>query len=401
MIDLRTVVLVAGLGLGSAVCAQEPGTPPQAAGQEAQRGSERWIRDLGSESYRTRLQAEKELRKLGDKALPDLKKAAEESEDHEVQWRARRLIRQIEGGDQGLQQRQGRVRDEAGQQPRLQWWGDRQGLPDPIRRQFDQLFREMEQQFGLDIPRARFFQDDFFQDLDEQMKAGTSRSQGMSVQIGPDGAVRVEVKEADESGKVETKVYEAPDLQTFEQQYPGVLGKNGLGFGLRAWPLDGPPALRDLLAPRMERLQRRNQPGFDVGMEPEAEAAAPPEGKRLGAIVRPEIPAGVREYLELEDGVGLMIEGVQPGSLAEAVGLRQGDIVVRIAGRPVGGTQDVQEALGGVEVGASVEVRFLRKGVEKVATAPKPEAKTAPAEPPHGKAERLQRRDAGAGDGIR
>jgi len=408
MNQLRAVVMVAGLGFGGALLAQEPARPPapqpEASAPGTAQGADRWIRDLGSESYRTRLQAEKELRQLGAKALPQLKDAAAESQDHEVQWRARRLVRQIESGEQGLQQRH---RDDAGGQPQVRLWGGDQQFSPSMRRQFEDLFREMEQQFGLDIPRARFFHDDFFKDLQEQMQAGGAKSQGMSLQIGPDGAVRAEVKETDENGKVETKVYEAPDMQTFQQQYPDVLGKGGLGFGLHVWPQND-RAFRSLLLPqhsvpfvRMDPLRVDSDSDIDVG--PMQAAEAPPEGKRLGIIVRPEIPAELREHLELEDGVGLMVQEVQSGTLAETLGLRQGDIVVRIAGRQIRGTQDVQEALGGVEAGAQIEVHFLRKGVEQSATVTKPEpkAESKDVEAQPKKAKVLQRRKASPDDSIR
>ena len=410
MNQLRAVVMVAGLGFGGALLAQEPAKPPapqpEASAPEAAQGADRWIRDLGSESYRARLQAEKELRQLGAKALPQLKEAAAEAQDHEVQWRARRLVRQIESGEQGLQQRH---RDETGgQQQQKQWrlWGDQQTSPS-MRRQFEELFREMEQQFGLDIPRARFFHDDFFKDLQDQMQADGARGHGMSLQIGPDGAVRAEVKETDENGKVETKVYEAPDMETFQQQYPDVLGKGGLNFGLHAWPQDG-RAFRSLLVPqhrvpfiRMDPLRVDTDVDIDVGSAEAAEA--PPEGKRLGIIVRPEIPAELREHLEIEEGVGLMVQEVQSGTLAETLGLRQGDIVVRIADRQIRETKDVQEAIGGVEAGAQVEVHFLRKGVEQSAkaTKPEPKAESKDAEAQPKKANVLQRRKASSEDSIR
>ena len=111
--------------------------------------------------------------------------------------------------------------------------------------------------------------------------------------------------------------------------------------------------------------------------EPDAGSGAlepvpPPDGRRLGVFVRPEIPADVRQYLELEDGTGLMVESVQQGSLAATIGLQGGDIVVKVGSRTIGTTADVQEALAAIDVGQPVEVQFVRKGVAKSASAPKP-----------------------------
>ena len=120
-------------------------------------------------------------------------------------------------------------------------------------------------------------------------------------------------------------------------------------------------------------------------------AAVPPSDQRLGVVIRPEIAADLREHLGLEEGVGLMVESVQPGTLAETLGLQRGDIVVRIGSQAIGSAADVQKALGAIEPKAAVEVRFLRKGVENTATADKqaPENKPAPDSKP---AERLERR---------
>lgn len=402
--------LVAGLVVGANLMAQDPqgkadpqGKPDQEPKVEAKAGKpaksrEQWIRDLGSESFRVRLDAEKALRAMGKEAVPDLQKAAEQSADNEVQWRARRLVRQIEGGEQGgLQQRDGN--DHAPDAPQVarpqrpgRWFGATpQGMPDDIRSEFDQMFEQMERSFGLDIPRARFFQDDFFQDLQNQLKAGHGQSHGMSMSIGPDGAVHVEVQQKNEKGEVETKTYDAPDMESFQKQYPGVLQQNGLGGGMQFWIGGQSPRLlpglqvdpgQGLGQGLRSRIKSRLQPAPAAPADPTAPAdQSPPDGKRLGVYVRPEIPADVREYLGLDEGVGLMVESVQPGSLAQSLGLQRGDIVTKVAGKAIGSTEDVQQALGGVETGKPVEVVFVRKGLEKQASANKPAAAQAEESP--------------------
>lgn len=401
---------LAALTLGFALTAQEPAPPaagqppansPEAAEAPAQtkeqKTKEQWIRDLGSDSYRERLAAEQALRAMGQDALPALRKAAADAQDSEVQWRARRLVRQIENGASGTLQQRGKAAPGAPDtQPAVPGrrlpGGPGAGLPDGVREQFEGLFRQMERDFGLDIPRGRFFADDFFQDLQDQLQSGVGRSQGMSMQIGPDGAVKVEVQQKNEKGEVETKVYEAPDLESFHEQYPGVLQQNGLGGGMQLW-LGGnsfgpggtlrrvlPQGLPTDPAPRGARALQRAPRGLGAAPAPDEpdggssalEPVPPPDGKRLGVFVRPEIPADLREYLELEEGTGLMVESVQAGSLAATVGLQGGDIVVKVGGRTIGTTADVQEALAAIEVGQPVEVQFVRKGVAKSASAPKP-----------------------------
>ena len=371
--------------------AQDPApekAPPSA--QEPQQRAEDAVKQLGSETFRDRQQAEKALRQLGKDALPELRKAAEESKDAEVQWRARRLIRQLEeGADTGLAPR------DAGAAPRsvdrdgpIAPRGARPsfpGVPEDMQRRFDELFRSLEQDFGMDIPRARFFDDSFFQDLQhqvddmqqqlQQQSFGEGRS--MSMQMGPDG-VRVEVKTKNDKGEEETKVYEAPDLETFREKHPGVLDGSGIGGGFtftlpnggfRGFA-QGMPQFRGLapraLAPDMAQLAPTD--------------VLPPAHKRLGVTVRNEVSQDLLEHLGLEGA--LCVDGVQPGTLAESLSLRAGDLVVRIAGKSIASTADVQEALGSVEAGAEVEVVVYRKGIETTLRAKKPEPKAEDAASP-------------------
>lgn len=409
--------------------AQEP-SPERAqdpkAGAEAAPSAEELIAQLGDASFRTRTKAERALRSMGKDALPALRRAAADDSDAEVQWRARRLVRQIEQGDEGgLVPRPDRGRPGEGDAPRggvrtAPWRQERGATPfDDVQRRFDEVFRGLERDFGMDIPRGRFFEDGFFQDLENQMREMQQRmqqmqngiggrGQSMSMQIGPEG-VRVEQRVKNEKGEDEVKVYEAPDLQTFREKYPGVLETNGLGnggfrlflgdgangspFGGFPDPFGGPGAMgpgakgpgadgqgpdgqgggrwffgyppqRGFgLAPNDGR--RVLPPGEDLG-------APPPAGKRLGVIVRPEIPPEVRDYVGLEPGVGLMVESVQDGTLAEALGVQARDIVLRIGGKTIGSSLDVQAALGAIEAGGKVEVVVLRGGKETKLSGVKP-----------------------------
>jgi PDZ domain len=437
MMEPRTLLLTATLGLCSPLLAQDPGAarpaperqaPPAAeaptevptdkAGEKAKtRSVAECIADLGSSSYRTRLAAERALREIGKDAVPALEKAVADADDPEVQWRARRVLRQIQGGSGGLVDRdtersgteaEGETAEvtppsrggrRGGLQPRA---GQNRSGTDPVRDQFESLFERFERDFGIDIPRARFFEDGFFRDLHEQMQGQETRSQGMSVQIGPDGAVHVEVQQRNDKGEVEKKVYDAPDMETFQRQHPGVLQQNGLRMGLSPfggggvdWP-NSPLFERSFrFGPQgFQPLDPRGRAGEPQGVEIEP-PAPPPAGRRLGIAIQPEIPAPLRSYLELPEGTGLMVESVQDGSLAAALGLQKGDIITRIGERQIGSPQDVQDALGPIEKGAEVKVTFVRRGAVRTATAAKTEATAAPTAP---KSERLQPR---AGASIR
>ncbi len=398
MIPFRTVMFSAALGMAASLPAQEPVPPakppveqkqPDAA---AKKSPEQLIRELGDDSYRTRLDAERKLRELGDAAVPALREAAA-GDDPEVQWRARRVLRQIERGGKDLVERD-RAADQG--QPGGQGRDERAARArDRMRQQFESLFENFERNFGLDVPRARFFDDDFFKDLQEQMRNLPGTAQGMSVQIGPDGAVRVEVQEKNDKGEPEKKVYEAPDMETFQRQHPGVLRQNGVFFGMKPldqnWQQNWPDNFRGFVGPTMrdwtfdwnDHLQPRvfrfdRSPATAPLEEHVQPVAPPPAGRRLGVSIRPEISTELREHLGLADDTGMMNEAVEPGSLAEALDLQRGDIVTAIGAQKIGGPEDVQQALGAIEKGKQVDVKFLRKGAEKTATA----AKTEDAAPP-------------------
>ncbi|MCK5941684.1 MAG: PDZ domain-containing protein [Planctomycetes bacterium] len=379
---MRTILLTSAL-LTTMALAQEQQPSPSAEVRATQAGVEKWIQQLGADSYRDRLQAEEELRQLGEKARAALERAAKDDSDSEVQWRAKRLLREFgkapakaEGRERDgrLTERRRDRRSRGG--PEIVERRDR-GLAgiDDMRAEFDRIFKRFED-MGLDVPSRRFFEAPFFKDLESQLDrpwglgSGAAAGQGMSVQIGP-GGVRVEVTEKGEDGEVDTKVYEAPDLETFREKFPGVLQERGLSLGLGGFDVD-----LDNLEGRIGKVQR----GFDWdlarprvlrlprqgGQDALSGTPMPQQGRRLGVSVKP-IPAPLRDYLELDEGVGLMVADVQDDTLAKACGLRVDDIVVAIGDQPVGSPADVAEALGAIKKGDKVRVAFVRRGQRQTA----------------------------------
>lgn len=399
---------LAALALAAATVAQASAQEPTPPSQEPQKQvqqptAEEQVERLGSETFRERQQAERALRAMGKEALPALRKAAEGDADPEAQWRARRLIRQIEGEGDALAPREPGAPQ--GEPDRAMRRRARQfpGVPEDVQQRFDELFRSLESDFGMDIPRARFFDDSFFKDLQQQMDDMQHRLRGapfgegrsMSMQMGPDG-VRVEVRTKNDKGEEETKVYEAPDMETFRDKYPGVLDGSGFGGGFTfTMPnggfrgfMQGMPQIRGL-APRAPGQQAAPVGPFDP---------APPAHKRLGVTVRDGVSEDLLEHLGIDGALG--VQEVQPGTLAESLGIQSGDLVARIAGKSIGSTQDVQDALAPIEAGQDVEVIVYRKGNALTLRAKKPDAKPAEGAAP------LQKRDAGerpapSGDGKR
>lgn len=90
---------------------------------------------------------------------------------------------------------------------------------------------------------------------------------------------------------------------------------------------------------------------------------------RDGRIVRGWIGVGgqnakLRRHLvrrhELERESGVLVLSVEKGSPAERTGLREGDIIVSLAGRPVAGVDDLHKLLTGNAVGVRAAITVLR-----------------------------------------
>ena len=90
---LLTSVLLAPLALAQTPA---PESAPETSAKSAQ--VETWIQRLGSDSYRDRIKAEEQLLRVGRAARAALEAAAADDRDGEIQWRAKRLLRQLGEG---------------------------------------------------------------------------------------------------------------------------------------------------------------------------------------------------------------------------------------------------------------------------------------------------------------
>lgn len=66
----------------------------------------------------------------------------------------------------------------------------------------------------------------------------------------------------------------------------------------------------------------------------------------------------------LELGAGVLVRSVEGRSPGERAGLREGDIVVRFAGQPVGGVDDLHRLLLEERIGIATGVEVLRRGTK-------------------------------------
>jgi hypothetical protein len=96
------------------------------------------------------------------------------------------------------------------------------------------------------------------------------------------------------------------------------------------------------------KFQATRDPWYD----PTESRAARPQGPRLG--IRPG-------NYESEDG-GVLVDGVSPGGAAEKGGVKDGDVIVEIGGKPVKNIGGYMTAMSTQKAGTPVEIVVLRKG---------------------------------------
>jgi putative serine protease PepD len=94
-------------------------------------------------------------------------------------------------------------------------------------------------------------------------------------------------------------------------------------------------------------------------------AAVPPPARRRGG-------AAGSAFLGVQgdphtDGAHLV--AVVPGSAADRAGLREGDVVIRLAGRALTSFEDLRAALRTRQAGERVDVVFVRNGERRSVTA--------------------------------
>ena len=81
----------------------------------------------------------------------------------------------------------------------------------------------------------------------------------------------------------------------------------------------------------------------------------------LGVLIQPLNMAAAKD-LKLPDNRGVLVAQVQPGSPAEACGLKSGDVIVRLAGREVAGPAELRNLTANLDVGTKAPLEFYRDG---------------------------------------
>lgn len=93
----------------------------------------------------------------------------------------------------------------------------------------------------------------------------------------------------------------------------------------------------------------------------------------IGAQMQ-DLDPGLADAFGLRGRGGAVLSGVTPGSPAARSGLKEGDVIVTVNGKPVAGANEVRNAVGLVPVGQSLNLGIVRNGKDrsvKVTVAPR------------------------------
>lgn len=171
------------------------------------------------------------------------------------------------------------------------------------------------------------------------------QSSGVRIEVGPDG-VKVHVEET-ENGESKTRSYEADSMQELLELHPELEAELGAAGGMQipSWLGNGARAVAPQSAPDFPRGLRSLRP------------VAPPMHQLGIRMLLPEMRR--MNFDGVHDDVGLQVVEVVPGSLAAAIGVQPGELVIAIDGRTIRSAQDVRDALSDHVEGQSLEVECV------------------------------------------
>ena len=85
---------------------------------------------------------------------------------------------------------------------------------------------------------------------------------------------------------------------------------------------------------------------------------------RLGVAIQ-DLTPDLADSMNLAGDAGAVIAKVEPGSPADSAGLRSGDVVVAVEGRPVRSATDFRNRVGLVRAGTPMQVTVMRGGSQR------------------------------------
>ena len=91
------------------------------------------------------------------------------------------------------------------------------------------------------------------------------------------------------------------------------------------------------------------------------------EGGWLGISIQ-DLTAGLKEAMDYESDVGVVVNDVEENSPAEKAGIKEGDIIIEYDGKTISNTGNLIRKVRASDPGDEVEIVVLRKGKEETLT---------------------------------
>lgn len=335
---LMIIMLVAGV-----VCAQEPVQPAAEKPDAA-----RLVSELGHREFAERDKATNALKALGSAAKPALEEGAK-SANLEISTRCKMLLKDLGGeAPQPLKEVEAEVPMPSTAPdafPRMEDFKNVQEFLEAWQKHSDAMVKRlMEGQEGFPMPGHRF-----------DVKVGPhGSSQSVQLRDGErveierkDGSVRLLLQKLDAKGAPlgEQQVFEAASDEEFRAKYPEVakayLTEVPLKIdGYRSWPLRGRSGLKPI---------------------PPLQPVLPPSGPLLG-ITLESASADLCAHVDVPQGTQ-RITSVQPGSLAERLGVKVQDLLLALDGHAILDVRDVRSGMSKADAPPEIQLEVMRRGV--------------------------------------
>lgn len=210
---------------------------------------------------------------------------------------------------------------------------------------FDTLRRRMFEDFGL-VPGTAP------QGGAPAQPSIQSQSESFSLESGPDGVKCKVTKTVD--GKEVTEEYEAKTIDELLEAHPELrdrVGGNGLSLRLGSTPGSAP-----------------NDPFGWLTRAPSVRTDI------LGVAVT-SVSAEESSELGLEPGLGLRVERVEPGTIAQQLGLQRGHVLIELNGRKLRTRDDISEMLKARDKSGSIELLLIDRWGQRRTRTWKPDDK--------------------------
>ncbi|MBI4834033.1 MAG: PDZ domain-containing protein [Planctomycetes bacterium] len=346
------IVLMLGFGMGMIVNSlyaddgKEEAKPEQ---EELQVKIKNFIKDLGADESKVRDNATKELKDIGEPAIPFLKEALG-SDDPEVVWRSKIILKAIERNKQKAANK-----EEPQEDDKVQVWPK--------------------------LPKSS--------NNIQIIIQGSQPYESFSLSSDQSGRVTVTIKKKDKEGEEKVETYAADSMEEFIKQYPELAEKYGLNkeekteipgmdedelledFG-KSWGNEFDRVRKQM--EQMDEMMKKMFEGQGLDDWPDlprlTRPKKSPEEKsepklELGMVVSAIEPA-LKEQLSIKEEGGILVREVKKDSLAEKMGFKQWDLVLKVNDEDINSIWTFRRQMMEKLDKGEVEITVIRKAEKQV-----------------------------------